>query len=79
METALTQDRSASSAPRSAGTSAPQIEHVVNGKKFAGCGTRNFNVFYTATVVVVGWLKAAKVGGKFEYEPWAAITLDLIP
>src|SRR6201986_5422757 len=59
METALTQDRSATTAPRSAGTSAPQIEHVVNGKKFAGSGTRTLNVFNPATGEVVGWVKAA--------------------
>ena len=59
METALTQDRSATTAPRSAGTSAAQIEHVVNGKKFAGSGTRTLNVFNPATGEVVGWVKAA--------------------
>ena len=58
METALTQDRSAP-ASRSTETSAPQIEHVVNGKKFAGSGTRTLNVFNPATGEVVGWVKAA--------------------
>ena len=58
METALTQDRSATTS-RSTGTSAPQIEHVVNGKKFAGSGTRTLNVFNPATGEVVGWVKAA--------------------
>src|SRR6201987_4287558 len=59
METALTQDRSATTAPRSAGTSAAQIEHVVSGKKFAGSGIRTLNVFNPATGEVVGWVKAA--------------------
>src|SRR5215469_7130521 len=58
METALTQDRSATTS-RSTGASAPQIEHVVNGKKFAGSGTRTLNVFNPATGEVVGWVKAA--------------------
>src|ERR1700757_251773 len=58
METALTQNRSATTS-RSTGTSAPQIEHVVNGKKFAGSGTRTLNVFNPATGEVVGWVKAA--------------------
>jgi delta 1-pyrroline-5-carboxylate dehydrogenase len=58
METALTQDRSATPS-RSTGASAPQIEHVVNGKKFAGNGTRTLNVFNPATGEVVGWVKAA--------------------
>ncbi len=59
METALTQDRSVAAAPRNSGTSAPQIEHIVNGKRFAGSGTRTLNVFNPATGEVVGWVKAA--------------------
>jgi malonate-semialdehyde dehydrogenase (acetylating) / methylmalonate-semialdehyde dehydrogenase len=58
METALTQERSATTS-RGTGTSAPQIEHIVNGKKFAGSGTRTLNVFNPATGEVVGWVKAA--------------------
>lgn len=59
METALTQDRSAATAPRSAGTSAPQIEHFVNGKRVVGSGIRILNVFNPATGEVVGYVKAA--------------------
>ena len=59
METALTQDRSVATAPRSAGTSAPQIEHYVNGKRVVGSGIRTLNVFNPATGEVVGYVKAA--------------------
>src|SRR5580692_8990760 len=59
METALTQERSTGTTPSSAGTSAPQIEHFVNGKRFAGAGTRTLNVFNPATGDVAAWVKAA--------------------
>jgi malonate-semialdehyde dehydrogenase (acetylating)/methylmalonate-semialdehyde dehydrogenase len=62
METALTQDRSAATAPRNAGTSAPQIEHFVNGKRFVGSGIRTLNIFNPATGEVVAWVKAATPG-----------------
>jgi malonate-semialdehyde dehydrogenase (acetylating) / methylmalonate-semialdehyde dehydrogenase len=59
METALTQDRSTATAPRNPVTSAPQIEHFVNGKRFGGSGMRTLNVFNPATGDVVGYVKAA--------------------
>src|SRR5260370_17262711 len=59
MASAITQDRSAGATPRSSELSVPQIEHVVNGKRFAGEGTRKLNVFNPATGDVVGWVKAA--------------------
>ena len=59
MATALTQDRSAGIPLHSSDLSAPQIEHVVNGKRFAGEGTRTLNVFNPATGDVVAWVKAA--------------------
>jgi malonate-semialdehyde dehydrogenase (acetylating)/methylmalonate-semialdehyde dehydrogenase len=62
METALTQDRSAATATRSATTSAPQIEHFVNGKRFTGGGVRTLNVFNPATGDVVAYVKAATAG-----------------
>jgi malonate-semialdehyde dehydrogenase (acetylating)/methylmalonate-semialdehyde dehydrogenase len=61
METALTQERSTATTPSSVGTSAPQIEHFVNGKRFAGAGTRTLNVFNPATGDVAAWVKAATV------------------
>src|SRR5260221_476803 len=62
MASALTQDRSEGAALRSSELSVPQIEHVVNGKRFAGEGTRKLNVFNPATGDVVGWVKAATPG-----------------
>src|SRR5260370_36322694 len=59
MASALTQDRSEGASLRSSELSAPQIEHVVNGKRFAGEGTRTLNVFNPATGDVVAWVKAA--------------------
>src|SRR5258707_15096517 len=59
MASALTQDRSEGAALRSSELSVPKIEHVVNGKRFAGEGTRKLNVFNPATGDVVGWVKAA--------------------
>jgi len=62
MATALTRDRSAAIPSHSSNLSAPQIEHVVNGKRFAGEGTRTLNVFNPATGNVVAWVKAATAG-----------------
>src|ERR1700736_621773 len=82
MATALTQDRSAAIPSRSSNLSAPQIEHVVNGKRFAGQGTRTLNVFNPATGEVtarVAMASSADVevavsAARAAFHEWSAIS-----
>jgi len=80
MATAITQDRIADTASRSPNLSVPQIEHVVNGKRFPGGGSRKLNVFNPATGDVVAWVNpattadvdAAVLAARAAFPAWSA-------